>query len=75
MVKLCLWLNVKKGFTYISICKYPTYNIGQYNQYGHLLLEIFEYYDNFFTTYLTAYDKVKLKKYRNKTIFSFINKF
>lgn len=76
MVKLYIWFNVNRNHVYHKFCSYCSTPIGSYNQYGHLLLDILEYYDNRTYSCLIFKDKYSIAaKKRNKRYKRLLNRF
>lgn len=46
MEKLYVWFNPKTKQVYHKLCRNSNTPIGQYNQYGHILLTTLSYFDN-----------------------------
>lgn len=68
MEKLFLWFNCNTEQYYFRICRNSDYKIGDYNQYNHLLLDVYEFYNDEFYSLLSPGHKQRIRAeyYANK---------
>lgn len=75
MDKLYIWFNPRTHSIYSKIAWCTPYNVGEYNSYGHLLLEILEFYDNKVQTFKSLSEKYRqATQKRNKRNKRLLNK-
>lgn len=60
MDKLYLWFNPRTGQVYQKYCRDSQYKIGSYNQYGHLLFDILECFEDTIYSQLTFASKMRI---------------
>lgn len=80
MEKLCVWYNPKHNSWIIKNCKCYLYpEVGTYNSYGHLLVEVYEEVNNSLKPKLSEMEKCKLYmsryKIANKPKIGLLNRF
>lgn len=76
MEKLFIWFNPNRKQVYHKICRNSDTPIGSYNQYGHILIEILEIFDNTIYTHLSFTEKYHIMALkRNKRYKRLFNKF
>lgn len=68
MEKLFLWFNTHTEQYYLKFCRNSGYKIGDYNQYDHLLLDIYEYFEGSLYSILSPVSKHRIlaNKYADK---------
>ena len=59
MEKLYIWFNPLTGAFYQRWCRGWIHEVWEYNSYGHLLIEKYEFRDNTLKTSLSTFERYK----------------